>query len=129
MRGIDHFVFVLNNDDFDRPSSWASETTHLTYRPWLRSVYLMQRYGLKSSRQPPSHLRVPPRDLRSMFDRFATATNRLITVPLFHHRRDTSDAALWLCPALADRCATPTLVLRRGGFCMNLRIIHGCDPY
>ena len=45
-RKVDAIVFVVNEGDFDAPSSWTSERSHPTHMPGLRLIYLLRKFGI-----------------------------------------------------------------------------------
>ncbi len=75
VRQMNEIVFVLNSGDFDRPSSWTCETTHPREHPRVATLYLAQKYLLKTAcpTEPPAGLAVPAREPLQLLAEFARA--------------------------------------------------------
>lgn len=44
LKDIDDFIFVLNSEDFQQPSSWSCETTHPRTYPFSATYYAFKKY-------------------------------------------------------------------------------------
>jgi len=92
VEAVDAVAIVSNSGDFGEPSSWASELTHPTHRPFPGLIYLFRKYvapGKTPSIRP--ELAVAPRDWKRDLREFASHTNKPLYIFLYPDQEEESD--------------------------------------
>jgi hypothetical protein len=87
---FNRIVFVLNSEDFDEASVWASEYTHPTHRPLLTSVYIVQ----KKFASMTGAAKRGDNDWRAEFLWLRQQYHGLITIALYPTKAEAADSAL-----------------------------------
>ncbi len=92
VEAVDAVAIVSNSGDFGGPSSWASELTHPTRRPFPGLIYLFRKY-LAPGKSPSirAELAVAPRDWRRDLRDFASHANKPLYIFLYPDQEEQSD--------------------------------------
>jgi lysophospholipase L1-like esterase len=95
VKAVDAVAIVSNSGDFEGPSSWASELTHPTHRPFPGLVYVFKKYvsGVQPPESPPQLL-VAKRNWRVDLARFAATTDTPIFIFLYPDHEEDQQANL-----------------------------------
>lgn len=100
---VDRIVFLVNSGDFDKPSSWALETTHPTHPPFSALWYLIEKNVIKPKSDVRPEMLVQVKEPYAEFQRFASNYSKPIDMWLYPDKPELAD------PALLDQHFSPII--------------------